>query len=265
MTDEPTPPPLWRRATRVLLSAARRQRGRAQGRPWRSRLLTTAICLVAGVMISVSAINARGTDLRPARNTDLVELVRAEARHNADLQVRLAAARSEVDILTAEQQAEVAPADHALADDAGVSAVSGPAVSVSLTDAPLDVAPVGVDGDLLVVHQQDIQAVVNALWQGGAEAITIQGQRVVSTTGIKCVGNTVVLHGVPYAPPYTITAIGDPTKLEASLSASPYLQIYQEYVRAYRLGYEQRRERTVTMPPFEGSTTLRYATPLPTR
>ena len=58
------------------------------------------------------------------------------------------------------------------------------------------------------MHQQDIQAVVNALWAGGAEAMTIQGQRVVSTTGIKCVGNVVILHGVPYSPPYRISAIG---------------------------------------------------------
>ena len=50
---------------------------------------------------------------------------------------------------------------------------------------------------------------VNALWSGGAEAMTIQGQRVISTTGIKCVGNTVLLHGVPYSPPYVITAVGD--------------------------------------------------------
>ena len=55
---------------------------------------------------------------------------------------------------------------------------------------------------------------VNALWSGGAEAMTIQGQRVIATTGIKCVGNTVVLHGVPYAPPYVISAIGDPEKLQ---------------------------------------------------
>ncbi len=59
------------------------------------------------------------------------------------------------------------------------------------------------------MHQQDIQAYVNALWAGGAEAITLQGQRLISTTGIKCVGNTVVLDGVPYSPPYVIEAIGD--------------------------------------------------------
>ena len=95
--------------------------------------------------------------------------------------------------------------------------MTGPTVSVTLDDAPSSVAANGVDADLLVVHQQDIQAVVNALWSGGAEAMTIQGQRVISTTGIKCVGNTVVLHGVPYAPPYVISAIGDQDRLEAAL------------------------------------------------
>jgi len=79
------------------------------------------------------------------------------------------------------------------------------------------VKPAGVDDDDLVVHQQDIQGVVNALWSGGAEALTIQGQRVIATTGIKCVGNTVVLHGVPYAPPYVIEAIGDQAALESAL------------------------------------------------
>ena len=63
----------------------------------------------------------------------------------------------------------------------------------------------------------------NALWAGGAEAMTIQGQRVVSTTGIKCVGNTVVLHGVPYSPPYRISAIGPTGEMLASVNASPYI------------------------------------------
>ena len=54
---------------------------------------------------------------------------------------------------------------------------------MTLDDAPESVAANGIDPDLLVVHQQDIQAVVNALWSGGAEAMTIQDQRVISTTG----------------------------------------------------------------------------------
>ena len=99
----------------------------------------------------------------------------------------------------------------------GLTPVTGPSVTVTLDDAPESVTGEGVDQDLLVVHQQDIQAVANELWRGGAEAMTIQGQRVIATTGIKCVGNTVVLHGIPYAPPYRISAIGDPVELQAAL------------------------------------------------
>jgi uncharacterized protein YlxW (UPF0749 family) len=109
------------------------------------------------------------------------------------------------------------------------------------------------------VHQQDIQAVVNALWAGGAEAMTLQDQRVISTTGIKCVGNTVVLHGVPYAPPYEITAIGDLDALQESLDSSEYVDGYKTYVDAYNLGYEVSTDQDVTMPPYDGSIDLRYA------
>ena len=69
------------------------------------------------------------------------------------------------------------------------------------------------DLNLLVVHQQDIQAVVNAMWKGGATAVTVQGQRIVTTTGIKCEGNAVQLQGVPYPQPYVIEAVGDQTEL----------------------------------------------------
>ncbi len=102
------------------------------------------------------------------------------------------------------------------------------------------------------MHQQDIQAVVNALWAAGAEAMTIQGQRVSSRTGIKCVGNTVVLHGVPYAPPYRITAIGDVPALERGLRESDYLRLYRTYVDAYRLGYEVSRQARVERPAYAG-------------
>ena len=131
----------------------------------------------------------------------------------------------------------------ALRGPAGFEAVHGPAVTVVLEDAPeQDIAAAVESGQItrddLVVHQQDIQAVVNALWLGGAEAMTLQDQRVISTTGIKCVGNTVVLHGVPYAPPYEITAIGDVPALLEALEQSEYIAGYRTYVEAYDLGYE---------------------------
>ena len=123
---------------------------------------------------------------------------------------------------------------------------------MTLTDAAVDLTPPGVSGDLLDVHEQDIQNVVNALWTAGAEAMTIQGQRVVSTTAVKCVGNTVVLHGTAYAPPYVITAIGVPASLEAGLASDTDVQIYRQYAQAYQLGYEQQRVDQTTMPAYTG-------------
>jgi uncharacterized protein YlxW (UPF0749 family) len=141
-----------------------------------------------------------------------------------------------------------------------LAAVVGPAVTVTLDDAPESVIADGVEPDYLVVHQQDIQAVANALWEGGAEAMTIQGQRVISTTAIKCVGNTVVLHGIPYAPPYVISAIGDPGRLQAALRRSKLLEIYSQYVEAYGLLYAEEVEPRVLMPAHEGALELQYAT-----
>jgi len=214
----------------------------------------------------VSAVNARGSDLRPGRNTDLVSLVADQSRQNAQLTRQVTDLRAQVDGLTDAENAGAGsdlPSQLGQAEAAaGLTAVSGPAVTVTLDDAPSSVAANGVDADLLVVHQQDVQAVVNALWSGGAEAMTVQGQRVISTTGIKCVGNTVVLHGVPYAPPYVITALGDQTRLEAALTTSAPVEIYRQYVAAYGLVYSENRDTTAAFPAHEGSLDLQHARPV---
>lgn len=238
--------------------------GRLSGRHLVPGTATLAICVVAGFMIGTSASTAKGTDLRAERNTDLISMVIVESQRNAALAEQVSAARAEVDRLSnATGESGVSSDELAQAAAAAqTSPVTGPGVTVVLDDAPSSVAPPDLDPDLLVVHQQDIQAVVNALWQGGAEAMTIQGQRVISTTGIKCVGNTVVLHGIPYAPPYRIEAIGDPNALEAALASSEYVSNYQDYVVAYGLGYQQRRADALSFPAYSGGTELQYARPV---
>jgi uncharacterized protein YlxW (UPF0749 family) len=234
----------------------------------RWRLVAVAVFVVAGALFVTSGLAARGLDLRASSVTDLDTVVRQERQRADDLQQRVAALNREVDALgenvddaqVSDLQAQVA----ALRGPAGFEEVHGPAITVVLSDAPEDeinsaVEQGEVTADQLVVHQQDIQAVVNALWAGGAEAMTLQDQRVISTTGIKCVGNTVVLHGVPYAPPYEITAIGDLDALQASLDSSEYVDGYKTYVDAYNLGYEVSTDQDVTMPAYDGSIDLRYA------
>ncbi len=273
-----SPSPLPRRMPAWLTTwlstgiGARLARGREARRrglaPW--RVAAVGVFVIAGVLFVTSGHAARGLDLRASSVTDLDTVVRQQADRADVLQARVAELGAEVEELgqsvddarVEELQQQV----EQLRGPAGFEPVRGPAVTVTLTDAPdeafdrLDPSG-GVKKESLVVHQQDIQAVANALWLGGAEAMTLQGQRVVSTTGIKCVGNTVVLHGVPYAPPYVITAIGDVDALQAALASSEYIAGYQTYVAAYDLGYEVSTSDEVTMPGYEGSTDLRYATP----
>ena len=102
------------------------------------RILTVALCILAGLLIVVSALNARGTDLRPARNTDLVSLVQAQSRRNAELTERVTALRAEVDGLSAGQsdQSDLGSRLAERQSVAGLTAVTGPAVTVTLDDAP---------------------------------------------------------------------------------------------------------------------------------
>ncbi|HEY3001194.1 MAG TPA: DUF881 domain-containing protein [Kribbellaceae bacterium] len=229
---------------------------------WRAGAPVALMC--AGLLFATSATNARGTDLRPSRNTTLAGLVEEQSRRSDALAKQAATLRREIDALQARQGGIDEQTTRRLAwlsKHVGTTAVTGPGMTVTLQDAPKKVLEENpdIDADWLVIHQQDIQAVVNALWAGGADAISIQGHRIISTTGIKCVGNSVVLHGVPYLPPYRISAIGDPVALQNALSASKYIDNLKDYVVRFQLGYEVRPQKTVTMPAYEGTLELEYA------
>jgi len=129
-----------------------------------------------------------------------------------------------------------------LAGDAGLEPVHGPGLTVTLNDAQRDANgrfPRDASPDDLVVHQQDIQAVLNALWSAGAEAIQMQDQRIIATSVPRCVGNTLLLNGRTYSPPYRVTAIGDAAAMQAALAAAPLVILLQQYVVRFGLGYTE--------------------------
>ncbi|MGZ5366169.1 MAG: DUF881 domain-containing protein [Aeromicrobium sp.] len=222
------------------------------------------IFMLSGFAFVASSVSAGGSDLRPT-GSDVGSLLKERSARVDDRRLEARELRSDIDSLTKsvddeDLKKQLDRADE-LRDVTGLSTVVGPGLRVTLTDAPRNVEVPGLDPNVLIVHQQDIQAFVNALWSGGAQAITLQGERLISTTGIKCVGNTVVLDGVPYSPPYVIEAIGDPVALDNALVASPEVKTYGKYSATYGLGLNIETVNRLTAKPYAGTIGLEYATP----
>ncbi len=227
--------------------------------------------LLSGTLFVVSAHSSNGTDLRPGRYTDLASFVRVDAAQYDALKQRVVDLNAQITALNSQsdnkQVRKVTQQTARMKLLAGLMPVQGPGLTVTLSDAPHSTSAdgsVSPDNRLLIVHQQDIQAVVNALWKGGAQAVTIQGQRVVGTTGIRCIGNAVQLQGVPYSQPYVISAVGDPTTMSTSIARDSYLQIYREDAAdpTINVGWDERVETQLDLPGYDGLLGLTYASVL---
>ncbi|MFJ3584526.1 DUF881 domain-containing protein [Streptomyces sp. NPDC090127] len=243
------------------------------GRPsrWRPvRVLTAAVFALAGLIFVTSFNTAKGTNIRTdASLLRLSDLIEERSHKNAGLDESTAALRDQVDTLAARDDGSTSAEDkrlNALEEAAGTTETSGPGLTVTLNDAPpnAQAAPGYPEPQAndLVIHQQDLQAVVNALWQGGAQGIKVMDQRLISTSAVRCVGNTLILQGRVYSPPYKITAVGDRGKLAEALAASPAVQNYQLYVKAYGLGWKVDEHKAMTLPGYSGTVDLHYAKPV---
>ncbi|WP_240942113.1 DUF881 domain-containing protein [Planosporangium thailandense] len=230
-------------------------------------LLVPVVLLFAGMLFTTTATTANGTELRDDRRPELANLITtrkqdvaaaekraSDLRHRIDSETR---AQAGVDAPLAAQNARV----QAELGPAGLVAVHGRGLTVRLNDAPRrpDGTRPSASPDDLVVHQQDVQAVVNALWSGGSEAMSIMGVRVISTSAVRCVGNTLLLDGRVYSPPFVVTAIGDPVLLQRALDASDGVRAFRSAATDFGLGYEVKVEGDVTVPAYDGSVALRSA------
>ena len=224
--------------------------------PW----LVPVAALVAGALFASSVRASGGEDLRTDQAM-LPDLIRSQNRTNQDRSERLDELQTQVEEVTAalapgnlETQRLERQADE-LAAAAGRTEVTGPALRVQLDDAKLagGEVPAGADPDDYVIHQQDVQAVVNALWEGGAEAMMLQDQRVISTSAVRCVGNTLILQGRVYSPPYVVTAIGDTDQMQAALESDAEVANLRDWSVAVGLGYDVSVLGDQRFPAYVGS------------
>ncbi|MFE9422417.1 DUF881 domain-containing protein [Kitasatospora sp. NPDC006697] len=232
------------------------------------RALTCGVFSLAGVLFYVSAHAAHGIDLRTDNSLlRLGDLIQQRSDQNRQTQGDNADLQQRADALARQQGRSPADSDllAALRGQTGLDPVQGPGLTVTLNDAPPDatarmpgVPEPGVND--LVIHQQDIQAVVNALWRGGAAGVQVMDQRLIATSAVRCVGNTLLLQGRVYSPPYVIRAVGRTADLKAALDGDSSIHNYLQYVAAYGLGWKVQEGGDLTLPGYTGSTDLHAAT-----
>jgi len=230
-----------------------------------------AVFALAGLIFFTSFNTAKGTNIRTdASLLKLSDLIQERSHNNGGLDESNGSLRRDVEALAERDDGSTKAEDDKLAaleDRAGTQKIKGKAVTVTLDDAPPN-ATAKLPGypepqpDYLVIHQQDLQAVVNALWKGGAQGVKVMDQRLISTSAVRCVGNTLILQGRVYSPPYKIQAVGDPGKLKQSLADSKAIQNYMVYVNVYGLGWNVVDDGTVTLPGYSGTVDLQYAKPV---
>lgn len=261
--DAPAPEEPSARLHAAREHAQHRLTAHRRGRALRGTLSVALVMALAGALFTANARLANGTDARQPQ--DLAGLQTNEDARRERLADQVADLRSQVDALTQEQTDTVGlewqSAGEAFDIASGKVAVSGTGITVSLDDAPADgPRPAGTGPDDLVVHQQDLQAVINALWAGGAEAMALMDQRVISTSAFQCIGNVLSLQGRRYSPPYVVTAVGDPEELLAALTADPAVRAYRSWVDAVGLGWATTQPgEGVQVPAYDGSVDMRYA------
>ncbi|MFI6350948.1 DUF881 domain-containing protein [Streptomyces sp. NPDC050560] len=243
--------------------------GRRNRRRRALRLLTAGVFALAGLIFFTSFNTAKGTDIRTdASLLKLSDLIQDRSRKNGELENSNGALRDGVESFAGDKGVTEAEKERlaGLEAAAATAPLRGTGLTVTLDDAPPDAGPKlpgypDPQPNDLVIHQQDLQAVVNALWHGGADGIRVMDQRLISTSAVRCVGNTLILQGRVYSPPYRITAVGDGDKLRKALDDSPQIQNYQLYVAVYGLGWSVKDEGRTTLPGYSGAVDLHYAKP----
>lgn len=230
---------------------------------------TTALLMgLVGFGFSANALTAQGTDLRSQRVQDLKSLVLARANDAAKAEEEVRRLRSEVNDVAVEfstpELRRVRAEISRLRAVTGLKPLTGQGLVVTLDDALRggEIADPDIDSEWLIVHQEDIEAVLNSLWRGGAKGISVMGQRIVNTSAVRCVGSTVLVNGKVFSPPFVIEAVGSPARLREALDTDVSVGYFETLATTFGLTYDVRQSANLFLDPYAGGISAQYAGPL---
>ena len=144
---------------------------------------------------------------------------------------------------------------------AGLSERSGEGVLITLDDARSTSPAQTANVDKSICHSTDLTDIVNAAWRGGAQAIAINGERVVGSTSVYCVGSTIMVNGALMSPPFSVSVIGPQNELLLAYDDPRELRDIKQRRDVYGLGFQVTRASGLKLAPYGGALNVRYASP----
>ncbi|MFD2080367.1 DUF881 domain-containing protein [Actinopolymorpha cephalotaxi] len=245
-------------------AAAAARRGPNRSRPRRGMGATVVVLVVFGLMLAVAAVQTRHFAPEVEKEkADLIVRIRAEAARNDRLRARANALQEEVSGLQSDILASTTTGQDlsarldALDVIAGTGRVRGPGLRLTIDDAPDDQVS-GSDGAEGRILDIDLQQTVNGLWAAGAEAVSVNGERLTAMTAIRGADKSITVDYRPLARPYVVEAIGDPNALEARFTESPGGEWLLNLKAVQHIRLDTKTVDELSLPADSG-TTLRYA------
>ena len=229
-----------------------------------------SMTVALGILGFVMAAQWNSDPQRQSYTTSAQQTLAAQAlaleREREALQAELAAVEAAVVEFQGQSEGSQSALDEVNRDlaaarlAAGLTAVSGPGMVVEIADSRRVVAP-GENPANYIVLADDLRDLVVALWASGAEAIAINGERLVATSSIYGVGSSVLVNTAFLSPPFRIEAIGPDGLHDAFLTNDAYLGRVAHRIEAYDLEFATASADDLQLPSFIGSTRLRWAVP----
>jgi uncharacterized protein YlxW (UPF0749 family) len=231
------------------------------------RVGLTVVLALFGFLLAVGTIQERLREQSdPLRRSELETLVR-QRRNTIEALAgdveRLSRQVEEIQRASGEGSSEVGALLRDIAGleaRAGLAGVEGPGLVVELSDSTEEPQTLEDVSDFRI-QDVDVQLVVNSLWRSGAEAISVNGLRLASTTAIRKAGSAILVNYRAVSSPYRIVAIGSPEALEDGLLGSEIAQRFDVWEEIYGLGFEVDRSDRISAPALAGLPDLRWATP----
>jgi len=215
-------------------------------------------------LVTLTLSRASAASTTTATRASLIGLITNRKSQVRDLDAAVRDLRARVDQAqhAAGQRNDAQRAQAALTDllslEAGTTAVGGPALVVTLSDSSRP-PPDQARASAYRIQDTDLQLVVNALFDAGAEAVAVNQARVVATTPIRGAGKTIVVNFHPLDPPYTIDAIGAD---QARFESSDIARRFRRWTGLFGLGFSLHHTASVTVPAYDGRVAITAAGPV---